>query len=62
MTASKVLFDDNREYLESLKPEQAAILEATTYANFAKTHRRETGYRRSPDPLWILEFSARYET
>ena len=37
VTASKVLFDDNREYLESLKPEQAAILEATTYANFAKT-------------------------
>ena len=37
VTARKVLFDDNREYLELLKPAQAAILEASTYAHFAKT-------------------------
>ena len=36
ITANKVLFDDNREYMESLKPGQAAILEATTYAHFAQ--------------------------
>ena len=34
---SEPLFDNNREYIESLKPQQAAVLEATTYANFAKT-------------------------
>jgi hypothetical protein len=38
ISASKAMFDDNREYMESLKQDQAAILEATTYANFAKTH------------------------
>jgi hypothetical protein len=49
MIAGKVLLDDKREYLESLKPSQAAILEATTYANFAKMQdiylerERETG-------------------
>ena len=36
ITANKALFDDNWEYIDSLKPNQAAVLEATTYANFAK--------------------------
>lgn len=36
ITPSKALFDDNWEYIDSLKPDQAAVLEATTYANFAK--------------------------
>jgi hypothetical protein len=31
------MFDDHRGYIESLKVHQAAILEATTYAHFAKT-------------------------
>ena len=34
---SEPVFDHNREYIESLSPQQAAVLEATTYANFAKT-------------------------
>lgn len=34
ISASKALFDDHREYIDSLQPDQAAILEATTYANF----------------------------
>jgi hypothetical protein len=37
ITANKVLFDDNREYIESLTPKPAAVLGATTYANFART-------------------------
>lgn len=37
ITANKALFDDERESIQSLKPDQAAVLEATTYANFAKT-------------------------
>ena len=36
ITASKALFDDHWEYIDSLKPDQAAVLGATTYANFAK--------------------------
>ena len=36
ITASQALFDDNWEYIDSLKPDQAAVLEATTYASFAK--------------------------
>jgi hypothetical protein len=35
--ANKALFDDNREYIELLAPTQTAVLEATTYAHFAKT-------------------------
>lgn len=31
------LFSNNQDYLESMKVDQAAMLEATTYANFAKT-------------------------
>ena len=34
--AGKALFDDHREYIDLLDPNQAAVLEATTYANFAK--------------------------
>lgn len=37
ITANKARFDDNREHIESLAPTQTAVLEATTYANFAKT-------------------------
>jgi hypothetical protein len=33
----KPLFDDTRDYVESMQASQAAILEATTYANFSKT-------------------------
>jgi hypothetical protein len=35
--ANKPLFDDNREYTETQKAHPAAVREATTYANFAKT-------------------------
>ena len=38
ITANKALFDDNREPIESLAPTQTSVLQATTYANFAKTH------------------------
>src|SRR5690349_20504146 len=31
------LFDDHRDRIEALKPQQSAVLEATTYATFAKT-------------------------
>jgi hypothetical protein len=37
ITANKALFDDERESIQSLKPDQAAVLEATAYANFART-------------------------
>jgi hypothetical protein len=37
ITTSRVLFDDDREYIEALEPDQTAVLEATTYANFART-------------------------
>jgi hypothetical protein len=33
----KPLFDENRDYVEYLQAGQAAILESTTYANFART-------------------------
>jgi hypothetical protein len=35
--ANEPMFDDSREFIESLNVPQAAVLEATTYANFAKT-------------------------
>ncbi len=37
ISAGKALFDDNWGYIDLLQPGQAAVLEATTYANFAKT-------------------------
>ena len=37
--ANKPMFDDNREYTETQKTHEAAIREATTYANFAKTQK-----------------------
>jgi hypothetical protein len=33
----KPMFSDSQDYIESMKAGQAAILEASTYANFAKT-------------------------
>ena len=35
--AGKPLLDDSRDYLESLTMHQAAVLDATTFATFAKT-------------------------
>jgi hypothetical protein len=38
IATNKALFDDSREHIELLAPTQTVVLEATTYANFAKTH------------------------
>ena len=34
---NKSLFSDNQDYIESMKAHEAALLEVTTYASFAKT-------------------------